>query len=511
MAVAGVQDGSEAYEKPKGVRLILVTISLLLAPLIQVFDTSILSIALSQMQGSLSATQDQIAWVLTSYLIAVAIATPLWGALGQTFGRKPLLLVSIAGFLIFSIFAAKSTTLEEILIHRFIQGIFGASLIPLGLSSLLANYERKDFSFAMSFWGVGIMFGPVFGPTIGGYIVEYYNWRWAFYLNVPVCILAFVMIAVLVPRPGNRQPRKFNYYGFVLLALTVATAQFILDRGQRLEWFQSPLIIFLSLVCLASLWMFIVDSMTSKTPFIDPAIFADKNYLSGTLLRILFGLILFGSLVIIPPFLQNQGGYTLLDSGILMAPRGAGTMFGALFLGRLIKVIDPRRVIFAGMLITAYTMWEFSRFTGDVNFNWILIINFIQGFGFSCFVIPVNTVAFSTLPEEQRDVGTSFYSLLNNIGRSLGIAILAGYLASQTQTSRSVLTSNLSPFSDFLRHIGLPPPLSMDTEQGRAIVSRIVSQQAELVAYVDDFRMLAILILVCSPVIFLMGKSSLAK
>ena len=508
-AVAAAND--EDANKPKGLRLVLITISLLLAPLIQVFDTSILSIALGQMQGSLSATQDQIAWVLTSYLIAVAIATPVWGALGQTYGRKPLLLISIVGFLIFSILAAKSTTLEEMLFNRFMQGIFGASLIPLGLSSLLANYPRQDIGIAMSYWGVGIMFGPVFGPTIGGYIVEYYDWRWAFYINVPVCVVAFTMILTLVPRAGNRHPRKFNYYGFALLAITVASAQFILDRGQRMEWFASPTIIVLSLVCAAALWMFIIHSLTSDEPFLDPAIFADKNYLSGVFLRVLFGLMLFGSLVLIPPFLQNQGGYTLLDSGMLLAPRGFGTMIGALFLGRLIKVIDPRRVILAGMLLTAYTMWEMSLFTNDMHYYRIVVIHLIQGFAFSCFVIPVNTVAFSTLPEEKRDVGTSFYALLNNIGRSIGIAILAGYLASQSQVSRSVLSSSISPFNDYVRHFGLPPSIDLSTDQGRAILDRILGQQAELVAYVDDFRMLAIIILCFVPIPLLMSKPTLAK
>ncbi|MGI9421873.1 MAG: DHA2 family efflux MFS transporter permease subunit, partial [Hyphomicrobiaceae bacterium] len=297
-AVTG--DAVDDTGRPSGFRLALITVALILAPLIQVFDTSILSIALIQMQGSLSATQDQIAWVLTSYLIAVAVATPLWGALGQTFGRKPLLLLSIAGFMLFSVFAANSTTLEEILVHRFMQGLFGASLIPLALSSLLAIYRREDIGIAMGWWGVGIMFGPVFGPTIGGYLVEYSNWRWAFYLNIPVCIAAFVMIALLVPRAGNRQPRKFNYYGFILLAIAVGCLQFILDRGQRLEWFHSPLIVTLSLISLSALWMFVVDSLTSKTPFIDPAIFADRNYVSGVVLRILFGLMLFGSLVLVP-------------------------------------------------------------------------------------------------------------------------------------------------------------------------------------------------------------------
>lgn len=331
-----------------------------------------LSIALPQMQGSLSATQDQIAWVLTSYLIAVAVSTPLWGALGQTFGSKPLLLISITGFMVFLIFAGMSTTLEEILVYRFIQGVFGASLMPLALSSLLANYPREDISIAMGWWGIGVMFGPVFGPTIGGYITEYYSWRWAFYINIPICVTAFTMIAILVPHPRNRQSRTLNYFGFVLLAITVGTIQFVLDRGQRFDWFASPTIIALCLISAAALWMFVINSLTTKTPFLDPAIFADKNYMSGIVLRVLFGLMLFSSLVLLPPFLQNQGGYTLLDSGILMAPRGFGSMCAAMFVGRMIKIVDPRKVIMGGMLLTSYMIWELSlyeRHRSDADFD----------------------------------------------------------------------------------------------------------------------------------------------
>lgn len=504
MATAGTDQS--APERPTGLRLVLITMALLLAPLIQVFDTSILSIALRQMQGSLSATQDQVAWVLTSYLIAMAVMTPLWGALGAMLGRKNILLVTIAGFLVFSIFAGNSTTLEEMLFYRFLQGAFGAALIPVGLASMLAIYPREDIGIAMGWWGIGIMFGPVFGPTLGGYLTEYYSWRWAFYINIPICLLAFTMIAILVPRSGNRQTRKFNFFGFIMLAVGIGALQFVLDRGQRLEWFTSPLIITLCLISASALWVFVVNSLTSKTPFLDPVIFADKNYVSGIVLRILFGIMLFGTLVLVPPFLQNQGGYSLLDSGWIMAPRGLGTMFASLIVGRLIKFVDPRRVIVFGMLVTAYTVWEFSRFTEDIVLARVIVINVFQGIGFACFVIPVNSVAFSTLPEQQRDVGTAFYALLNNIGRGIGIAILANFLAGQTQVSQAILSAHISPFNDYVRHIGLPAAIDINEAGGRAVLNRVVSQQAELMAYIADFQLLAILILCCVPVVFLMNK-----
>lgn len=491
-------------ELPTGIRLRLITIALILAPLLQVFDTSIMSIALRQMQGSLSASQDQMAWVLTSYLIAVAVMTPLWGALGGIFGRKPLLLISIAGFMLFSLLSGSSSTLPEILVFRFLQGLFGAALIPLALSALLSNYKPEDFSIAMGWWGVGIMFGPVFGPTVGGYIAEYWGWRWTFYLNLPIGLLAFVMIWFLVPRKMNTKKRKFNYFGFIMLATSIACLQFILDRGERLGWFDSPTIIALGLIGAAAFWVFMVNSLTSATPFIDPLIFTDRNYLSGVILRILFGLMLFGSLVLIPPFLQNHGGYSMLDSGIIMAPRGVGTMIASLFVGRLVQMFDPRKIIAIGMITTAVCMWLFSNFTNDMDVTTIIVINVIQGVAFAFFVVPVNSIAFSTLPAAQRDVGTAFYSLLNNLGRGLGIALLAGFLARNTQISHAILSEHITPFNDHFRHLGIPDVWDPSSVAGLSALNRMVTQHAELIAYIADYRLLTAIILCCLPVLLFM-------
>jgi len=489
---------------PTGMRLKLITIALILAPLLQVFDTSLMSIALRQMQGSLSATQDQMAWVLTSYLIALAVMTPLWGAVSSIFGRKPLLLLSIVGFIFFSIMSGTSETLTEILIYRFAQGMFGAALIPLSQSALLSVYPREDYGIAMGWWGVGIMFGPVFGPTLGGYITEYFNWRWIFYLNLPIGLLAFIMIATLVRRTHNLKRRTFNYFGFVMLAITVASAQFIMDRGERLDWFSSPTIILLALVGAGAMWVFIVNSFTSKIPFVDPAIFRDKNYMSGIVLRVLFGVMLFGSLVMIPPFLQNQGGYPLIDSGVIMAARGGGAMVSALFIGHLLKIIDPRKVIVSGMALGAVTMWQFSNFTQDIELTTVLMNNFVQGIALSCFIIPVNTIAFSTIAPEQRDVGTAFYSLLNNMGRSLGIALFASYLVRNTQATHSVLSDHITPFNEGVRHLGLPEAWDMSSPSGLSALNRMVTQQAELIAYIDDFRLMAVILVIFIPVVLVM-------
>ena len=331
MTVIAAPGASEP--KLTGMRLRLVTIALILAPLVQVFDTTIVSIALRHMQGALSATQDQIAWVMTSFLITLTVMTPLWGAFGSIYGRKPLLLIGIVGFTCFAVMCGQADSLSEILFYRTMQGVFGAALLPLAMSALLSIYPREEFGTAMAWWGVGVMFGPVFGPTIGGYVTEYLDWRWAFYLNLPVGVLAFTMIALLMPAGGKRPGRKFNYLGFITLGVAIACLQFILDRGVRLDWFDSSLLVALGLIGLASMWLFAVNSFTSSTPFIDPLIFRDRNYVGGTVLRTLFGMLLFGSLILLPPFMQDIGGYTVMDAGLMLAPRGFGTMVASLFVG----------------------------------------------------------------------------------------------------------------------------------------------------------------------------------
>lgn len=482
------------------------TVALILAPLIQVFDTTIVSIALRQMQGELSATQDQISWVLTSYLVTLSVTTPLWGVISGNFGRKPLILISIVGFTVFALLSGLSHSLEEIMLWRALQGIFGAALLPIAMSWLLSLYPREDFSIAMAWWGVGMMFGPVFGPTIGGYVAEYYNWRWAFYLNVPLGIVAFVMVALLVPETARRPPRKFNYFGFVTLGIAIAALQFILDRGQRLDWFESWMIVLVTLVGLSAFWLFLVNSLSSSTPFIDPVIFRDRNYLGGTVLRTLFGVLLFGSLVLLPPFVQEIGGYTVLDSGLILAPRGAGTMAASFLTGYFIRRIDPRKVIGLSMVAIAVTMWEFSTFTEDIDRTRLIINNFIQGLGFGTFMVPLNAVAFTTMPAEQRDAGTAFYSLLNNIGRGFGVALFSTYLAYANQRFHAGLTEHVSPFVETLRHVPLPEPWSLTDPTGIAALERTVAKQAKLLAYIADFQLLAILIAACIPVLFFMSN-----
>ena len=487
-----------------GVRLLLITVSLILAPLVQVFDTATVAIALRYMQGELSATQDQIAWVITSYLITLTVFTPLWGVLGGMFGRKRLMLVAIVGFTTSSMFAGSSTSLTEILIWRAVQGFFGSALLPLAMSSLLSVYPREKLGIAMAWWGVGMMFGPMFGPTIGGYVTEYLTWRWAFFINLPLGIVAFLMMAIFVPRTGARVFRKFNYFAFITLGVAIASLQFILDRGERYDWFESSTIVTVALVGFAALWLFMVNVFTTSTPFIEPVLFKDRDYLAGTVLRTLFGVLIFGSLVLMPPFIQDIGGYPPLLSGYAMAPRGAGTMLASFLVGYLLPYVDPRKVIAASMVIIAVTMWQLSTFTEDIDLNAFVLNNFMQGLAFGAFMVPLNSVAFVTLKPELRDAGTSFYSLVNNIGRSLGVALFSSYLVRASQSYQSSLTEHVRPDNDVLRHIVLPPPWSLTDPVGLAAIERTVVQQAKLLAYNSDFQLIAIVVLACMPALFFM-------
>ena len=487
-----------------GLRLLLITVALILGPLVQVFDTATVAIALRSMQGELSATQDQIAWVITSYLITLTVFTPVWGVLGGMFGRKRLILGSIVGFTSAAMLAGLSTSLNEILIWRAVQGFFGSALLPLGMSSLLSVYPREKLGVAMAWWGVGMMFGPMFGPTIGGFVTEYLTWRWAFFINLPIGIVAFLMTAFFVPRTGVRQYRKFNYFGFITLGIAIAALQFILDRGERYDWFESPTIITIMLVGLAALWLFLVNVFTTSTPFIEPVLFKDRDYLAGTVLRTLFGLIIFGSLVLMPPFIQDIGGYPPLLSGYAMAPRGAGTMIASFFVGYLLPYIDPRKLIAASMVVIAATMWQISTFTEDIDMTVFVINNFIQGLAFGAFMVPLNSLAFTTLAPELRDAGTSFYSLVNNIGRSLGVALFSSYLVRSSQSYHATLTEHVRPDNETLRHIILPAPWGLDTPAGLAAIERTVLQQSKLLAYIADFQLITFVILACMPALLFM-------
>ena len=339
----------------------------MLATIMQILDTTIANVALPSMQGSLNAAQDTITWVLTSYIVAAAIATPLTGWLSDQIGRKRLFLICIAGFTVASMLCGIATSLEEMVLFRVAQGAFGAALVPLSQAVLLDINPRERHGQAMAIWGAGLMVGPIAGPTLGGWLTDTFNWRWAFYVNLPVGIVALLGVLIFLPETKLRA-RRFDLVGFALLSLAVGALQMMLDRGEQLDWFSSTEILLeTGLDASPALWMFVVHIVTAKEPFIELAMLKDRNFAIGLIFIFTIGIILLATMALLPPMLQNILGYPVITSGLVLAPRGVGTMISMILVGRLVQKVDARLLILAGLLLTAYSLWEMTGFSPEMG------------------------------------------------------------------------------------------------------------------------------------------------
>ncbi|MFZ0486685.1 MAG: DHA2 family efflux MFS transporter permease subunit [Arenicellales bacterium] len=479
----------------------MATVSIMLATVMQVLDMTIANVALPHMQGSMSATQDQIAWVLTSYIVAAAIMTPPTGYLADRFGRKRLLLVSVAGFTVTSMLCGMATSLSEMVVFRIFQGAFGASLVPLSQSVLLDTYPREKHGSAMALWGVGVMVGPILGPTLGGYLTEVYNWRWVFYINLPVGILAWMGIVAFTPETERNRHRRFDLFGFALLSLAIGAMQLMFDRGTSQNWFDSIEVTLEALMGGLFLYLFLVHMFTARQPFIEPQLFRDRNLVIGLCLIFFMGIILLATLALLPPFLQNLSGYPVITTGFALAPRGVGTMAAMFVVGRLINKVDVRALIMFGMAMMGVSLWEMSGFTPDVDMFTLVHTGIVQGIGFGFIFVPLSTVTFSTLEPRLRTEATSMFSLMRNLGSSLGISVMVTLLGVNVQTNHAVLSEALTPFSDALRAAGAI--WDTGSAAGLAALNGEVTRQAASIAYMNDFRLMLWMTLLATPLLVL--------
>ena len=388
----------------------------MLATIMQALDTTIANVALPHMQGSLSATQDQISWVLTSYIVAAAIMTPPTGILAEKLGRKRLFLGAVAGFTVASMLCGIAETLPEMVGFRLLQGVFGASLVPLSQAVLLDTYPREEHGRAMALWGVGVMVGPILGPTLGGYLTDFYNWRWVFFINLPFGILALLGILFFVPENEHRSHRSFDLFGFAMLSLAIGALQLMLDRGELKDWFGSTEIIVEATVAVLGLYLFLVQMATAEHPFLEPRLFKDRNFAIGLFFIFVVGIILLATLALLPPFLQNLMGYPVVTTGLVLAPRGIGTMFAMLIVGRLIGRVDSRLLILVGLALAGISLWEMADFTTGVSEWTIIRTGVVQGLGLGFLFVPLSTLAFSTLAPALRTEAAGMFSLMRNIG-----------------------------------------------------------------------------------------------
>jgi len=484
-------------------RWILAT-SAMLATLLYAIDATIVNVALPHMQGSLQATQDQAAWIVTAYIVVSAIATPLAGWLGARFGLRRVMLVSVAGFTAGSVLCGIATGLSEMVAFRMIQGVFGAALVPLSQIVLLQEFPRESHGRVMAMWGVGVMVGPVLGPTLGGWLTDSLSWRWAFYINLPIGIMAWLGLMAAMSKGHGEPHRPFDLKGFVFLSLAIGLFQLMLDRGQTQDWFESTEIVAEAFFAAVALYMYIVHSLTARRPFVDIHLFKDRNFTVALLIQLGIGLAVYAPSVLLPSYLQQLQGYTPAQAGVLIAARGVASIIAMMLMGRFVGRFEARRTIVTGLAIVALSMWMMASFSTDTPARDFVVAGFIQGFGMPLTFMPIIFVAFATLPDSSRTEAGVLLTLVRNVGGSAGIAATVALLARSAQVNQSYLTERFTAYSaDRWQVLGGAP--GADTATGGLLAE--IGRQALAIAYSNDFYLLTGVSLLSVPLVLLLRKA----
>ena len=487
-----------------------ITASVILSVIMQALDTTIANVALPYIQGSVSASSDQINWVLTSYIVAAAIMTPPSGFLAARFGRKRILLVAIAGFVIASILCGLSQSLIEIVVFRLLQGIFGAALVPLSQSIMLDIFDIKERGSAMAMFGVSVMVGPVLGPVIGGWLTDNISWRWVFYINVPIGALAFAGVSLFVTETARDAKSQIDWLGFAALSVGIGALQIFLDRGEQLDWFSSGEIIVEALICASAFYIFLVHTFTATKSFVNPKLFLDRNFALCFVFIFIVGMTYLASLALMTPYLQTLMGYPVMTAGLVMGPRGLGTMLCMFVVGRLIGKVDTRLLLTIGFGLTAGSMFMMTGWTPDVSQGTIVWVGFVQGMGLGFMFVPLTTTAFSTLPASMRGDGTGLYNLSRNIGSSVGISVMGALITRNTQINHADIAAYVTPFNHALQQPIMRHALNPLTAAGRAALDGMITLQAVIISYTDDFKLLMILSIAAIPLLVFLKKPAAA-
>ncbi len=492
---------------PRGQRLI-VTVGVMTAVLLQVLDTTIANVALPHMQASLSATQDTINWVLTSYIVASAIALPISGWLADRVGRKRLLLISVVVFTGASVLCATATSLPEMVFFRALQGVGGAFIVPLAQATLFDINPREKHGQAMALFGGGVMIGPILGPVLGGWLTDNYNWRWVFLVNLPVGILCILIMSQFMPK-SEKHDRKFDMFGFALLAIAVAALQFCLDRGEQKDWFSSWEIRIEAGLAIAAGWMFLVHMITAKLPLFDRALFKDRNFATGMLFMAVTGVLLLAGLALLPPLLQTLYGYSVLQSGFLTAPRGVGTLISMLLAGRLTGKIDARLLVGLGVVLMGVSLHLMTGFALDQPSRPVIVSGVVQGLGLGLIFVPLQSLAFETLPATARTTAAALLNLSRNIGGSIGISVVSTELVRLTQISHADMAAQITQ-----KTIPTADPTILQTAAPvagptvLAYINGMINKQALFIAYLDDFKLMMIITFAVLPLLLFMRRGS---
>ena len=496
----------------------IIAISVMFATFMEVLDTTVVNVSLPHIAGSLSATIDEATWVLTSYLVANAIVLPMTGWLASVFGRKNLLMASVVGFTTASFLCGLAPTLPSLIFFRVLQGATGGALQPLSQAVLLEAFPPHERGKAMGFWGQGIVVAPILGPVLGGWLTDNYSWRWVFYINIPVGIASIVMTKLFIfdpPYIRGGEKRRIDYWGLGMLCVGIGALQYVLDKGQEDDWFSSRTITMLTIVAVATLVVLVIHELRVDDPVVDLRVFKARSFATGVLLMTVLGFVLYGSMVLLPIMLQTLWGYPSLQAGIAMAPRGVGAFVMMQITGRLVGIVDPRKLIAAGLLVGGATLLYLSRLNVYAGYWDVFWPQCIQGFGMALLFVPLTTVSMDPIPREKMGNATRLFNLMRNLGGSVGIAITGTMLARQQQTNTALLGSNVTAYSPAAQQMfngikGAMMAAGADaataTQRAQAMLFGLVQRHASMVAFVSIFQLLGIAFLVLVPLVFLMRR-----
>ena len=490
-----------------GFRRTLITVCAMTATIMQALDTTIANVALPYMQGSLSASLDQINWVLTSYIVAAAIMTAPMGWLSDRFGRKKLFITCVSGFTVASLLCALAQNIEQMVLFRLLQGMAGAALVPLSQSVLLDAYSVEERSQAMAIWGIGVMLGPIMGPTLGAWLTDNYSWHWVFLINLPIGIITVLGLMTFMDETETQGHLRFDWFGFIALAVGIGSLQLLLDRGEQVGWFDSNEIWIEAIISAVGFYYFFAHSLTTPEPFVRFELFKDRNFVSGVVFMVVIGVVLFGTMALVTPFMQSLLGYPIQTAGFLLGSRGIGTLLTMMAAPRLMRLIESRYLILTGLALTGATLYHMTAFSLDTTQTTIVVTSIVQGVGLGLLFVPITSVAFTTLPGHLRTGGTAMLTLVRNIGSSIGISMVIAQLTSGTTYMHARLTENVTPFNNALQMPDVAGTLNLQSDTGRALLDSIVTQQANLIAYLNDYKLLMYLTLIMIPLVWIIGTS----
>jgi DHA2 family multidrug resistance protein len=479
-----------------------ITVCLMLATVMTALDSTIVNVALPHMQGSLSASADEIVWILTSYIVAQAMVTPITGWLANRFGIKRLFVMAVIGFTVASALCGTATSLAEIVLFRILQGCCGAFILPLSQAVLLNVYPPNGLARAMSIWSMGSLAGSMFGPVVGGYITESTNWRWCFYVNVPVGALAILGILLFLPSATPQRTRRLDFLGFGALITSVAALQLMLDRGPGQDWFGSREIWAELLVAVIAFWVFLMHTLTTKTPFVDPAVLRNRNYLAAVVFMFIVQSMVLGTLAILPLITQSLMRYPVLLSGMVSMPRACGMVISMWLAPVVAARLGSRNTLALGTLGTAFAMWQMSHYDLAMSPTPLITAGISQGVAQGLILVPVTTIAFVTLRPQDRAEAAAMLNLVRSVGGAIGISFLQGLAAGNAQRMHASLAAHVTP-SDPVFRWDIGRAFSPDTLRGAEALNAEITRQATMVAYVDDFRLMCLLTLICMPLVLL--------